>query len=121
STRFPMHLRARLKDPSLLIEAAYIDGEQVKSASGKAIDVIDPATGAVIASVPSLDAQETRHAIEAAERAWAPWRETPAAQRAAILERWHDLMIENLEDLAIIMTVEQGKPLVESRGEVRYG
>lgn len=116
-----MHLRARLKDPSLLIESAYIDGEQIKSASGGVIDVIDPAIGAVIASVPSLDAQETRQAIEAAERAWAPWRETPAAQRAAILERWHDLMIENLEDLAIIMTVEQGKPLVESRGEVRYG
>ncbi|NAS61730.1 succinate-semialdehyde dehydrogenase (NADP(+)), partial [Pseudomonas syringae pv. actinidiae] len=70
---------------------------------------------------PALQGAETRRAIEAAERAWPAWRARPAAERAALLERWHQVMLDNVEDLALIMTLEQGKPLNESRGEIRYG
>ncbi len=75
----------------------------------------------MIATVPDLGSAETRDAIAAAERAWPAWRARPAAERARLLERWHDLILENVDDLATIMTAEQGKPLVEARGEIRYG
>lgn len=75
----------------------------------------------MIAQVPALNGLETRRAIEAADRAWPAWRARPAAERAALLERWHQAMLDNVEDLALIMTLEQGKPLNESRGEIRYG
>jgi succinate-semialdehyde dehydrogenase / glutarate-semialdehyde dehydrogenase len=116
-----MHLRARLRDPSLLVERAYIGGEWIRAASGGEIPVVDPATGDTIATVPSLGSQETREAIQAAEVAWPAWKALPAAERARYLELWHDLMLTNLDDLAVIMTVEQGKPLAEARGEIRYG
>ncbi|WP_413770286.1 aldehyde dehydrogenase family protein, partial [Vibrio vulnificus] len=81
----------------------------------------DPATGEVLARVPALQGVETRRAIEAAERVWPAWRARPAAERAALLERWYQAMIDNLDDLALIMTREQGKPLNEAKGEIRYG
>jgi len=108
-----------LKDKSLLKDRCYINGEWVGGAS--TIDVTNPATGAVLAKVPSLGAEETRQAIEAAEKAFASWSKALAKDRAKILRRWYELMMENQEDLARIMTAEMGKPLSEARGEVAYG
>ncbi|MCY1270775.1 Succinate-semialdehyde dehydrogenase [NADP(+)] GabD [compost metagenome] len=114
-------LKNRLKDPSLLVERAYIDGQWVSADNDATLDVINPATGECLARVPALQGSETRRAIEAAERAWPAWRARPAAQRAALLERWYEAMLDNLDDLALIMTCEQGKPLAEAQGEIRYG
>ncbi|MGE0847191.1 MAG: NAD-dependent succinate-semialdehyde dehydrogenase [Flavobacteriaceae bacterium] len=108
-----------LNDKSLLREACYIDGKWV--AGDKVIDVTNPATGAVIATVPSLGAAETRKAIEAAGKAQKAWAAKTGKERANILRKWFDLMMANQEDLAQIMTAEQGKPLAESRGEIAYG
>jgi succinate-semialdehyde dehydrogenase/glutarate-semialdehyde dehydrogenase len=108
-----------LKDPKLFREQCYIDGEWV--AAKKTFAVNNPATGAVLGSVPDLGAEETRRAIDAAERAWPAWRAKTAKERAAILRKLFDLMMTNQEDLAQIMTAEQGKPLTESRGEIAYG
>jgi succinate-semialdehyde dehydrogenase / glutarate-semialdehyde dehydrogenase len=116
-----MTIKQRLCDQSLLVEHAYVGGEWIDAAGVDTIPVFDPATGTQIGTVPALGAAETRLAIAAADGAWGGWRALPAAERANLLMRWHDLMIDNLEDLAIIMTVEQGKPLAESRGEIRYG
>lgn len=114
-----MQLQSRLKDPSLLRTQALVAGEWIDTAG--TIDVIDPATGEVIATVPDCGAAETRAAIDAANEAFPAWRRTPPAKRAAILERWNDLILENADDLAAIMTAEQGKPLAEAKGEVAYG
>ncbi|SEE42633.1 succinate semialdehyde dehydrogenase [Rhizobiales bacterium GAS191] len=116
-----MTIKERLRDPSLLVEHAYVGGQWIDAVGASTIPVIDPATGSEIGTVPALGAAETRQAIVAADGAWAGWRALPAAERASLLVRWQDLMLENLEDLAVIMTVEQGKPLAESRGEIRYG
>ena len=110
---------AALKDPSLLKLDALINGEWVAGRSR--FDVTDPATGAPLAGVPRLGAAETEAAIAAANAAWPAWRAKTAKERAAILMKWHALMIENADDLARIMTAEQGKPLAEARGEVVYG
>ena len=112
-------LRDILKDKSLLKEKCYIDGKWVDGA--KRIDVTDPATGDVIASVPKLGAAETKAAIAAAAKAQKGWAAKTAKERAAILRKLYMLMLENQEDLAQIMTAEQGKPLAESRGEIAYG
>ena len=114
-------LKNRLKDPSLLVELAYIDGQWVGADNAATLDVINPATGEVLARVPAIQGNETRRAIEAADRAWPAWRARPAAERAALLDRWYQAMIDNLDDLALILTCEQGKPLAEAQGEIRYG
>ena len=114
-------LKNQLKDPSLLAELAYVDGQWIGADNAATLDVIDPATGEVLARVPAMQGVETRRAIEAAERAWPAWRARPAAERAVLLERWYQAMIDNLDDLALIMTREQGKPLSEAKGEIRYG
>ena len=114
-------LKNELKDPRLLVQHAYVDGQWIDADDGATLDVTDPATGECLARVPALGAEETRRAIVAAERAWPAWRARPAAQRAALLESWHQAMLANLDDLALIMTLEQGKPLAEAQGEVRYG
>ena len=107
-----------LKDPSLLPGRCLVGGQWV---SGPAqIEVTNPATGAVIAAVPRLGAAETREAIEAANRAWPAWRARTAKERSAILAQWYALMLANQDDLALIMTSEQGKPLAEARGEIAY-
>src|SRR5437867_6872072 len=108
----------KLNDPRLLRNACYIDGKWTHASGGKELPVDDPATGEVIGSVPSMGAQETRLAINAASDAFPAWRRRTAKERAAVLRRWFDLMMVNQEDLAYLMTVEQGKPLAESRGEV---
>lgn len=112
-------LRDILKDKSLLKDKCYIDGKWVGGAS--AIDVTNPVDDSVIGSVPRLGAAETRAAIEGAQRAQKDWAKKTAKERAGIMRKWFNLMMENQEDLAQIMTAEQGKPLAESRGEVGYG
>ena len=114
-------LKAKLRDPSLLVERAYVNGEWIEADDGATIAVTNPADGSEIARVPALQAVETRRAIEAAQTRFNTWREVPAAERARLLEAWHRLIMDNQEDLALIMTAEQGKPLSESRGEIAYG
>ncbi len=109
-----------LKNPSLLRQACYIDGQWVGADSGETFSVTNPATGEVIATVPRCGAAETGRAIAAAETAFKTWRETTAAERSRILRRWFDLLMSNQEDLARLMTCEQGKPLAEARGEIAY-
>jgi len=108
-----------LKDTRLFREQCYIDGEWV--GAQKTFPVDNPATGAILGSVPDLGTAETRRAIDAAERAWPAWRAKTAKERAAILRKWFDLMMGAQEDLAQILTAEQGKPLAEARGEIAYG
>jgi succinate-semialdehyde dehydrogenase/glutarate-semialdehyde dehydrogenase len=112
--------RLDLRDPELLVERAYVNGTWVSAASARTIPVEDPATGAILGHVPDCGAAETRAAIDAAEAALPAWRARPAADRAAVLERWWAAVLENAADLARIMTAEQGKPIVEAEGEVRY-
>lgn len=114
----PIH---RLSDPELMRQQALIGGAWVDSDSGATVNVTDPATGAVLGTVPDMSATQTRAAIEAADAAFADWRRRPASERADLLMAWHDLMIAATEDLALILTLEQGKPLAESRGEIAYG
>ena len=111
----------RLKDPQLLRDKAYINGEWASADSGATFEVTNPASGAVLARLPDMLEIETRRAIEAANAAWPAWAAKTAKERAIVLRKWFDLMMANQEDLAIIMTSEQGKPLAESRGEVAYG
>ena len=113
-------VKINLKDPSLLRQQCYVNGKWVDADSGKKIDVDNPATGEIIASVPALGAAETERAIEAANKAWADWRRRTGKERCNIMRGWFNLMMENQEDLAVLMTVEQGKPLAESRGEIAY-
>ncbi len=110
-----------LKDPKLFREQCYVDGEWLDSSSSKGLSVFNPATGQQLGKVPNMGAAETRRAIEAAERAWPAWRAKTAKERAACLRRWFELMMANQEDLAQILTAEQGKPLTEARGEIAYG
>ncbi len=107
-----------LKDPSLLREQCFIDGQWL--GAQQTIAVTNPATGAHIASVPKLGAAHARQAIEAANRAWPAWRARTAKERAALLKRWFELVMAHQDDLATIMTMEQGKPLAEAKGEIAY-
>jgi succinate-semialdehyde dehydrogenase/glutarate-semialdehyde dehydrogenase len=109
-----------LKDPSLLRQQCYVDGAWIDADTGGKADVTNPATGEVIGTVPNLGAAETRRAIEAAATAFPAWAARTAKERAAVLRRWQDLMLANADDLAVLMTAEQGKPLAEARGEVAY-
>jgi len=110
----------RLSDASLLLEACWVDGAPVRASSGALHDVVNPATRARIGAVPRLSAAEVNDAIAAAERALPGWRAKTAKERSVILRRWSDLMLEHREDLALLMTSEQGKPLAEARGEIAY-
>jgi len=109
-----------LKDPTLFREACYINGAWVGAGSNETIDVTNPASGELLGTIPKMGADETRQAIEAANAAYPAWRAKTAKERAAILRKWFDLMMENQEDLARMMTAEQGKPLKESMGEIVY-
>ncbi len=110
----------QLKDAKLFRQQCYIDGTWCDADGGETIPVNNPATDAVIGSIPKLGADETRRAIEAAEAALPAWRAKTAKERAAILRRWYALLVENADDLALLMTSEQGKPLAEAKGEVLY-
>lgn len=109
-----------LNDPSLLKQLCYLAGQWRAADSSQTIAVTNPATGEVLGTIPKMGTVETRHAIEAANAALPAWRAKTAKERAVILRRWFELMMANQEDLAIIMTAEQGKPLAESRGEISY-
>jgi succinate-semialdehyde dehydrogenase/glutarate-semialdehyde dehydrogenase len=109
-----------LSDSTLFRQQSYIDGAWCDADSGETIDVRDPATGSTLGTIPKMGTAETRRAIEAANKALPAWRAKTAKERAAILRKWFNLMMENQEDLAVMMTMEQGKPLAESRGEIAY-
>jgi succinate-semialdehyde dehydrogenase/glutarate-semialdehyde dehydrogenase len=109
-----------LKDPSLFKTKAYIAGEWIQSDDETTLEVQNPATGELLGKIPRMGQQEARRAIEAANRAWPEWRKKTAKQRSIILRAWHDLMLENADDLALILTTEQGKPLAEAKGEILY-
>jgi succinate-semialdehyde dehydrogenase/glutarate-semialdehyde dehydrogenase len=109
-----------LKDEYLLHQKCYINGAWTDADDGKTIAVMNPATGAQLGTVPRMGAAEARRAVEAAQAAWPAWRARTAKERSVVLRRWFDLVMANQEDLAILMTAEQGKPLVESRGEIAY-
>ena len=110
----------KLEDPTLLRELCFIDGAWSAADSGAMLDVTNPATLKKLGSIPNMGAAETRRAIAAAAAALPAWRARTAKERAVILRRWFDLMIENQEDLATLMTAEQGKPLAESKTEILY-
>ena len=111
----------QLSDAGLLKSQSYINGEWVDADSGETMSVVNPANGKTIAEVARCGTAETQRAIAAADAAQKQWRERTAKDRAQYLRRWFDLMMAHQEDLAIIMTIEQGKPLAESRGEIAYG
>ena len=110
-----------LKDKNLLKGDAFIGGKWVKAKSGKLFPVSNPATGELIAQTPNLDVADAEHAIACAESAFLLWRAKTGKERAAVLRKWFDLITEHTEDLAIIMSLEQGKPLAEAKGEIHYG
>ena len=109
-----------LKDSSLLHEKCYVDGAWMDADSGETIAVTNPATGETLGTIPKMGASETERAIAAADAALPAWRAKTAKERSVILRKWYDLMLENQEDLAALMTLEQGKPLPEAMGEVLY-
>ena len=111
----------KLCDEELFCSRCYVNGQWLESREGRRLRVFDPASGERIGSVPAFGRSETAAAITAAHAAWAPWRALTARERSRLLRRWYDLLIRNLDDLAQIMTAEQGKPLAEAREEVRYG
>ena len=111
----------KLSDPKLLRQKCYVDGQWIDSDNGQTIKVTNPVDSKAIGTIPRLGANETRRAIEAANKAYPAWRAKTAKDRAAILRKWFELMLEHKEDLARIMTAEQGKPISESRGEIAYG
>jgi succinate-semialdehyde dehydrogenase/glutarate-semialdehyde dehydrogenase len=110
-----------LKDPRLFRDRAYLDGEWVEAESRKRFDVDNPAEGSVLGSVPDMGAAEAKRAIDAANAALPAWRALPAKERSKILRKWYDLIMANVEDLAVLLTAEQGKPLAEAKGEITYG
>ena len=109
-----------LQDPDLFRQQAFVAGRWCDADDGESADVRNPATGEILGKVPYMGRAETRRAIEAAKNAWEKWREVPARDRSAILRKWHDLMLANVDDLGKLMTAEQGKPLAEAKGEVAY-
>src|ERR1700754_2299541 len=110
-----------LRDPSLFRQQAFVGGRWVDAAGGEVKQVLNPANGQFIGTVPNCGAKEAREAIEAADKALPDWRSRTAKARAQLLRKWFDLIMANQEDRAVLMTVEQGKPLAESRGEIAYG
>jgi succinate-semialdehyde dehydrogenase / glutarate-semialdehyde dehydrogenase len=115
-------LTKKLKDPSLAVDKAYIAGKWVdKSDSGKTFEITNPANGEVIATVPDMNRAETARAIDAAYKAQKEWAKKTGKERAAVLRKLYDLMVANADDLAIILTMEMGKPVAEAKGEILYG
>ena len=120
TTARPSEEIARLSRQGLLLDRGYVGGSWIEADSRETFPVLDPATGQELARVPRMGAEETRRAIDAARAAYPGWRATLAKDRALILRRWADLMLEHVDDLALLLTAEQGKPLAESRTEIEY-
>ncbi|MBC7859419.1 MAG: NADP-dependent succinate-semialdehyde dehydrogenase [Burkholderiaceae bacterium] len=110
----------QLKDPTLLRQQAYLNGQWCDADDGATLSVTNPATGEVLGTIPKMGAAETARAIAAASAAFPAWRAKTCKERSAVLRKWNDLMLANADDLALIMTAEQGKPLAEAKGEVGY-
>ncbi|MBJ2152852.1 NAD-dependent succinate-semialdehyde dehydrogenase [Paracoccus sp. IB05] len=110
-----------LKDAGLFRQQALIGGDWIDAASGKTVEVTNPATGSVMGRIPDLSADETARAVDEANTAFAAWKRTTHGHRATVLERWFALMEEHADDLARLLTLEQGKPLAEAKGEIAYG
>jgi succinate-semialdehyde dehydrogenase/glutarate-semialdehyde dehydrogenase len=110
-----------LKDSKLFRDKAYIDGAWVEADNKARADVDNPADGSILGSIPHMGAAETKRAIDAANAALPAWRALPAKERSKILRRWYDLIMANADDLALLLTTEQGKPLAEAKGEIAYG
>lgn len=110
----------KLNDSHLFRQQCFIDGRWVDADSGETMEVFNPASGETIGTMPNAGAEETRRAIEAADAAWPAWRKHTAKERAAVIRAWHDLILANADDLAMLMTLEQGKPLAEAKGEIVY-
>ena len=113
-------MNPQLKDPDLFRTRCYVGGEWVAADDGATVTIRNPANGEELGSIPRMGAAETRRAIDAANAAWPAWRALTAGARAKILRRWYELIVAHQEDLAVLMTREQGKPLAEARGEVLY-
>ncbi|NCF61688.1 MAG: succinate-semialdehyde dehydrogenase [Gammaproteobacteria bacterium] len=113
--------KLELKNPGLLREQSYINGEWVSAENGDTFPVTNPADGSLVANVPEMGVAGAEAAVQVADAAWPGWRSKTAKERSAIMRRWFDLMLQNKDDLAAIMTAEQGKPLAESAGEIMYG
>jgi succinate-semialdehyde dehydrogenase / glutarate-semialdehyde dehydrogenase len=111
----------QLKNSGLFKQQVFIDGQWLEAEQNKNFAVINPATGETIAHVPSVSEQQVVKAVEAADQALQSWKQTTAKERSILLKKWYQLMIEHQEDLAIILSTEQGKPMTESRGEILYG
>jgi succinate-semialdehyde dehydrogenase/glutarate-semialdehyde dehydrogenase len=111
----------KLQNPILFRQQCLLDGQWIDAGSGETLDIHNPANGELLGTVPKLGSEETATAITAADQAWKEWRELTGHDRARILRQWYDLIVSNKDDLAMIMTLEQGKPLAEARGEVLYG
>src|ERR1700733_10530012 len=110
-----------IKDEKLFRQQCYVDGAWVGAEDGSTFPVTNPADGCQIGTVPSFSAADTRRAIAAAEAAWPAWRAKTTKERSQILRRWFELCMQNQDDLAVILTLEQGKPFAEARGEIAYG
>lgn len=115
-----VHTVPKLNDPTLFIEKSYVNGEQVSAASGKTFEVHDPSTGKLIGTCPEFDKNDTQKAIDAASEAFTSFRKTQPRERATMLRKWYNLMQENAQDLATLITWENGKPLNDAKGEVAY-
>jgi succinate-semialdehyde dehydrogenase/glutarate-semialdehyde dehydrogenase len=113
-------IKQKLRDPSLFRQKCYLDGIWSDADSGATLAVTNPANGKALGTVPKMGEVETRRAIEAAQRAFPAWRAKTAQERSNLLRKWYELLLENQEDLAVLMTAEQGKPLAEARGEIAY-
>ena len=111
----------QLNNPNLLKQQVFIDGQWLDADDAKSISVINPATDEIIGRVPSISTAQVEQAVEAAEKALETWKLTTAKERSALLRNWFNLIVENQEDLAVILSTEQGKPITESRGEILYG
>ena len=115
-----LNVRLNLQQPTLFRQQAYVDGAWCDADSGASTPVLNPADGALLGVIPRMGRAETQRAIDAANAAWGPWRKKTAGERGAILRKWSDLILAHTDDLAFIMSSEQGKPLAESAGEIRY-
>ena len=107
-----------LRDPTLYRQQCLIDGQWQDATDGRTLSVVNPATGAVIATIPNMGVADTMRAIDAAQTAFQVWRKKPVKQRSLLLRQWHDLILQHVDDLALILTSEQGKSLAEARGEI---
>lgn len=116
-----MHQSEKAYITDVLKQKAFINGQWVNAKSGKTLDVVNPANGNVIGTVPDMNVEDTQTAIQSAFTAFQTWKDTTAKERSQILRRWYNLMVQNQKELAEIMTVESGKPLIEANGEVVYG